>query len=71
MLDDPALSSSSFIYIEITRSNIIANLIPLNALTITHDYEEDLVLNPGEFSVDLHSIIFDRNVNDLSSFQLN
>lgn len=62
--DHPSLSTSSSVYIEISRSTIITNLISSNTLKVLHNYEEDLVLNPGEYSFDLNQNIFDRNVND-------
>lgn len=64
MTDFPSLSSSSSIYIEITRSTININLISYDALMITHDFGEDLVLNPGQYSFDLNRISFHKDVCD-------
>jgi hypothetical protein len=63
MLDFPQLTSSSSIYIEIIHSTLTTNLILFDTLYITHDYQQDLILNPGEFSFDLNTITFNKNVD--------
>jgi hypothetical protein len=63
MVDLPALQTSSSIYLEIVRSNIITNLLAFDKPMVIHDYQQDLVLNPGEFSVDLNAITFYPNVS--------
>ena len=62
MVDDPLLSSSAFTYIEITRSIVIINLISFNATKIEQNIEENLTLNPGEFSVQLDQSRINKNV---------
>ena len=62
MVNHPFLSSSASTYIEIVRSNILVNLIPLNATTIVQNVEEDLVLNPGEFSIDSNQKTINKSV---------
>ena len=62
MTDYPSLSSSSSVYIQITRSTISINLISFNALVITHDNREDLILDPGQHSFDLNRITFNEDV---------
>ncbi len=64
MTDFPSLSSSSSVYIEITRLTINMNLISFDAWMIMHDYREDLVLNPGQYSFDLNRIPFRKDVCD-------
>ncbi|UJR24498.1 hypothetical protein I4U23_005873 [Adineta vaga] len=54
-------SSSSSIYIEIIRSNIIVNLIQYGTSIITHSIDNELILNPGRYSIDPDSIRFDAN----------
>ena len=62
MVDDPLLSSSAFTYIEITRSIVMINLISFNATKIEQNIEENLTLNPGEFSVQLDQSRINKNV---------
>jgi len=62
MIDYPSLISSSFVYIEITRSIVTINLISFDKLMIIHDYQNNLILNPGEFSFDLNQIPFNKDV---------
>lgn len=57
-------SSSSSVYIEIIKSNVIINFIAFNTILLIHDYQQDLVLDPGRFSIDLNAISFNSNVNN-------
>jgi hypothetical protein len=57
------MSSSSSIFVEITDSNIITNLVLFGKLTIKHNFEQALILNPGKYSTDPNQIIFDSNVS--------
>jgi hypothetical protein len=68
MIDFPQLTSSSSIYIEIIRSTIFTNLVSSNSLIITHDYQQNLIFNPGEFSFDLNSITFNKSVSQQSQY---
>ena len=69
MIDFPALTSSLSISVQINQSMIITNLISFVTSMLTHDYEQDLVLDPGQYSIDLNSISFDSNVsNPLSNY---
>lgn len=56
------LQSSSFVYIEITSSGIIANLVPLGTSMITTGQKQDLRLDPGQYSVDYDANTFNRSV---------
>lgn len=58
-------SVSSSVYIEIIRSTIITNLIPFDTLIWTHNYEKDLILNPGEYSFDHNRILFKKDVCEI------
>jgi len=52
MRDAPAFSSSDFIYVRITQSNITANLVPLGTSVITSGRTKNLTFNPGKYTVD-------------------
>ena len=62
MTVDPSLSASSFTYIEIIRSTIFTKLNPSTSLTITHNVDDDLTINPGEFSFDLYRVLWNKEV---------
>lgn len=64
MIVDPTLFASSSTFIEIIRSTIFTKLISSTASIITHDVEDDLILDPGEFSFDLYRIIWNREVDE-------
>jgi hypothetical protein len=64
MIDTPNLQSSASVYIKILSSTISANLIQLGTSMITNGQEQDLILNPGAFSVDLDGYTFNANVSD-------
>ena len=63
IIDFPTLTTSSSVYIEIVRSTMITNIISYNTLMITHDYQQNLFLNPGEFSFDVNAITFNKSVS--------
>jgi hypothetical protein len=63
IVDFPSSTSSSSIYIEILSSIIITKLISFDTLMFTHNYQENLTLNPGEFSFILNSFTFNKNVD--------
>jgi hypothetical protein len=58
------INTSSSVYIEIIQSNIITNLIPFDTSVLTHDIQQNLVLNPGKYSIDLNAITFNSSVSD-------
>ena len=47
-----SLRSSASAYVQITPSNITANLIQLGTSMITSGYQQNLKLDPGTYSVD-------------------
>ncbi|CAF1336506.1 unnamed protein product [Adineta steineri] len=57
----PNMSSTTFTYIEIIPSSIIANLIQYGTSMIVRGYQQNLTLNPGEYSVDPDTIIFNTS----------
>lgn len=63
MRNYPTVKSSSFVYVEITSSRITANLVQLRTSMITSGVQQDLKLNPGEFSVDQDENSFDKTVS--------
>ena len=62
----PTVKSSSSVYVEITPSNIIPNLVELGTSIITSGFEQNLKLDPGTYSIDPDQVTFDSTV----SFQL-
>lgn len=59
----PHLSSSASAFVSITSSGIIANLVQFGTSMITHGYQQDLLLDPGTYSVDPDAITFNGSVN--------
>jgi hypothetical protein len=57
------LTSSKSVYVKIIQSNIIVNLIQFSNSFITYNYQDDLILNPGLYSIDPDSNTFDANVS--------
>jgi hypothetical protein len=67
----PVLTSSSSVYIEIIQPIIMTNLVLYDTPTIKHDYQQNLLLNPGEFSIDLNGLTFNTNVSYLFQCKAN
>ncbi|CAF1460939.1 unnamed protein product [Adineta steineri] len=59
MIDSPNLKASSSAYVRITATGITANLVQLGTSMITRGDQQDLLLDPGTFSVDPDEDIFD------------
>ncbi|CAF1417136.1 unnamed protein product [Adineta steineri] len=59
MIDSPNLKSSSSAYVRITATGITANLVQLGTSMITRGDQQDLLLDPGTFSVDPDEDTFD------------
>ncbi|CAF1320727.1 unnamed protein product [Adineta steineri] len=59
MIDSPHLKSSSSAYVRITATGITANLVQLGTSMITRGDQQDLLLDPGTFSVDPDEDTFD------------
>jgi hypothetical protein len=60
-------SSSSSVYVRITPSGITANLVQLGTSMITRGNQQDLLLDPGTFSVDLDENTFNASVRMIPS----
>ncbi|UJR08983.1 hypothetical protein I4U23_013233 [Adineta vaga] len=54
----PNSTSTALIYAKITAPSIVANLIQFGTLLITHGYQQNLLLNPGAYSIDPDSDTF-------------
>ncbi|CAF3980867.1 unnamed protein product, partial [Adineta steineri] len=52
MVAAPRMISSASAYVEITQTGITPNLVQLGTLYVTHGYQEDLILDPGQYSID-------------------
>lgn len=61
--DFPSLQSSSSVYVEISRSTIDVNMLAFDASAIRHPYQQDLRLDPGQFSFDLTGNIYNPTVS--------
>ncbi|CAF4412324.1 unnamed protein product, partial [Adineta steineri] len=59
MVDSPNLKSLSSAYVRITATGITANLVQLGTSMITRGDQQDLLLDPGTFSVDPDENTFD------------
>jgi hypothetical protein len=59
----PNLISSASAYVKITPSGITANLVPFGTSMITRGHQQDLILNPGTYSVDLDGNTFNASVS--------
>jgi hypothetical protein len=63
MVATPHLSSSASAYVKIIPSGITANLVQFGTSMITRGHQQDLLLDPGTFSVDPDATIFNTSVN--------
>ncbi|CAF1071686.1 unnamed protein product [Adineta steineri] len=61
MTSSPNLTSSASTYIKITPSLITANLVQFGTSMITRGYKQDLILDPGTYSVDPDENIFNTS----------
>jgi hypothetical protein len=62
MTASPNLTSSASVYIKINPSNITVNLAPLGTSMIKHGYQQNLILNPGAYSIDPDANTFNKSV---------
>ena len=58
------LISSASAYVKITPSGITANLVPYGTSMITRGHEQDLVLDPGLYSIDRDGNAFNASVSE-------
>ena len=64
----PTLISTASAFVNIISSAIIPNLVPLGTTVITHGYQQDLILNPGKYSVDPDQNEFNASVSENFGF---
>jgi hypothetical protein len=64
MVNFPRVRSSSSVYVRITQSGIVANLIQLGTSMITRGYQQDLIFDPGTYSIDPDENIFNASVSN-------
>ncbi|CAM4977714.1 unnamed protein product, partial [Rotaria socialis] len=55
------LSSEASAYIQIIPSNIVVNLVQFGPTMITRGYQQDLILDPGSYSIDPDTITFNAS----------
>ena len=70
MTDAPNVTSSSVVYVQIIPTGVIANLLQMGTSMITRGSQQDLLFDPGTFSIDLDENSFDPTVN-INDFTLN
>ncbi|CAF1500386.1 unnamed protein product, partial [Adineta steineri] len=61
MVDTPNLKSSSSVYVQIIQSDIIVNFIGLGLSLMTYGYEQDILFDPGTYSIDPDEDQFDAS----------
>ena len=62
--NDPSVQSSVSVYIDISETTIHVQLIEMNTLILQHDYQEDLLFDPGQFSLDMNRVMNKQEVSD-------
>jgi len=50
--DNSSITSSSSVYVEISPSGVTVNLVPLGTSVVTSGDQQNLILNPGNYSKD-------------------
>jgi len=59
--DNPNLTNSSSVYVEISPSGVTANLVPLGTSVVTSGDQQNLILNPGNYSKDSDGFEFNSS----------
>ena len=59
----PFLSATTVVHIEIIPKNIIISLLPVDGTKIIHHYAEDLLFDPGKYSIDSNRITINHKVS--------
>jgi len=62
MIEDESLVDSSSVYVEINPSGVTVNLVPLGTSVVTVGHQQNLTLNPGNYSKDLDGFEFNASV---------
>jgi hypothetical protein len=58
------LSSTISAFVSITQSGITANLVPLGTSIVSSGSEKDLLLDPGNYSIDPDATTFNASVSN-------
>ena len=67
LIDHPTLISTITTYIRIIPTNISPNLVAYGTSMITRGIQQDIIFNPGQYSVDPDEDTFDATVRFHSS----
>ena len=62
MIDYSSLTNSASVYVEISPSGILVNLVPLGTSVITSGHQQNLTFNPGNYSIDPDGYPFNASV---------
>ena len=65
----PQWTSEASAYVTITRSPITPHLLPLGTSMITHGHAQDLLLDPGTYSIDPDVLTFNASVSILQCIE--
>ena len=68
MIAAPQWTSTVSAFTHITPSGITANLVQFGTSLITRGHDQDLLLDPGQYSVDLDGDVFNASVSLFFSF---
>ena len=52
----PSATDSCCTYVQVSPSGITANLVPLGTSVVISDHNQNLKLDPGNFTMDIHSM---------------
>lgn len=58
----PVINVSISVFIEMTHSSVVTNLVATDTAMLVHEYQQSLLLNPGKLSVDSNTLGIDPNV---------
>jgi len=61
----PTLTTKKSVFIQISPSGITANLVPLGTSMITTGYQQNLLLDPGNYSIDPDGYPFNATVSKI------
>lgn len=67
-LTSPSLTSKLTIDIEIVPTNTVTRLLSFDIPTIIHYYQQDLLFDPGKYSIDPNTITFESTVSMIYEF---
>jgi hypothetical protein len=65
MTSQPTLTTTKSVFIQISPSDITANLVPLGTSMITTGHQQNLLLDPGNYSIDPDGYPFNATVSEI------